>query len=215
LLKLSFSAATLESSVKEAAKGDTEEVRRRTANLVSRDVTDMEEGHLHSSLLETLSENFTDSYLTPLLYYTLLGLPGALLYRALDTTDSMYGYPTQEARGKIPAKLEDAATYPASILSILPTHAATHLTRGRDAALKGLEASRKYADARQGYNGRIMAYYAGALDVQPEKPGDYTMNQGSLPGKTDIMNGVKLFQASAATSIPLLLAALQLRKWFM
>lgn len=212
VLSLAFSASGLEKAVL-GARGETlSEARAETSLLVSRDVSDMGRGQLNSSLLETVSENATDSFFTPLFYFSLLGLPGALAYRALDTLDSMVGYPEEGPGGAVPAILEDAATVVPAALALAPLSAAAFFAFGPRAVGSGLRSTRLYGGERPGFNGWVMAFYAGALGVSLEKPGSYRMNAGPLPTTRDVKRGVTLFRASILTSLPFFLPLLYLRE---
>ena len=75
---------------------------------MSRD-TDLEPPQIVSATVESLAENLTDSVVAPLLYFALFGLPGALVYRAINTMDAMIGYHGElEYVGKPAARLDDA-----------------------------------------------------------------------------------------------------------
>ena len=67
--------------------------REQLAHLVSRDVQRLDEAGVRESAIETLAENLSDSVVAPLLWFALLGLPGAALYRFVNTADAMWGYP--------------------------------------------------------------------------------------------------------------------------
>ena len=67
--------------------------REQLAHLVSRDVQQLDEAGVRESAIETLAENLSDSVVAPLLWFALLGLPGAALYRFANTADAMWGYP--------------------------------------------------------------------------------------------------------------------------
>ena len=67
--------------------------RDQLAHLVSRDVQRLDEAGVRESAIETLAENLSDSLVAPLLWFALLGLPGAALYRFANTADAMWGYP--------------------------------------------------------------------------------------------------------------------------
>ena len=67
--------------------------REQLAHLVSRDVQRLDEAGVRESAIETLAENLSDSLVAPLLWFALLGLPGAALYRFANTADAMWGYP--------------------------------------------------------------------------------------------------------------------------
>ena len=67
--------------------------REQLAHLVSRDVQQLDDAGVRESAIETLAENLSDSVVAPLLWFALLGLPGAALYRFANTADAMWGYP--------------------------------------------------------------------------------------------------------------------------
>lgn len=67
--------------------------REQLAHLVSRDVQRLDEAGVRESAIETLAENLSDSVVAPLLWFALLGLPGAALYRFVNTADATWGYP--------------------------------------------------------------------------------------------------------------------------
>ena len=67
--------------------------REQLAHLVSRDVQQLDDAGVRESAIETLAENLSDSVVAPLLWFALLGLPGAALYRFVNTADAMWGYP--------------------------------------------------------------------------------------------------------------------------
>ncbi|TSE36486.1 CobD/CbiB family cobalamin biosynthesis protein [Tepidimonas charontis] len=66
--------------------------RAQVARLVSRDVDSLDEGAVREAALSTLAENLNDSVVAPLLWFAVLGLPGAALYRFANTADAMWGY---------------------------------------------------------------------------------------------------------------------------
>ena len=65
--------------------------REQLAHLVSRDVQRLDEAGVRESAIETLAENLSDSVVAPLLWFALLGLPGAARYRCVNTADAMWG----------------------------------------------------------------------------------------------------------------------------
>ena len=119
-------------------RDDLEEARRLTGwNLVSRDTRMLTTGQVASAVVESLAENLTDSLAAPLLFFILLGLPGAWFYRFVNTADAMIGYrtPRYEYLGKFAARLDDFLNWlPARAAAICLT-AATGLSRldGRNA----------------------------------------------------------------------------------
>ena len=91
-------------------------------HLVSRDTEDLPPSECYKAAVESYAENLSDGVIAPLLYLTLFGLPGAFVYKAINTLDSMVGYrtPRYERFGKVAARLDDIANYiPARITAIL------------------------------------------------------------------------------------------------
>jgi len=90
--------------------------------LVSRDTKQLTPSQINKAAVETYAENLSDGVIAPLLYLLLFGLPGAFVYKAVNTLDSMVGYRNEryEKFGKFAAKLDDVANYiPARITAIL------------------------------------------------------------------------------------------------
>jgi adenosylcobinamide-phosphate synthase len=67
-------------------------------HLVSRDTSQLNEAQLAAATIESVAENSSDSVVAPLLFYSLAGLPGALVYRFVNTSDAMLGYGTGVVR---------------------------------------------------------------------------------------------------------------------
>ena len=61
-------------------------------SLCSRDPAELSSEELVAASIESLAENASDSFVAPLLYYAILGIPGAMAYRAINTLDAMIGY---------------------------------------------------------------------------------------------------------------------------
>ena len=71
---------------------------------------DLDEAQLAAATIESLAENLSDSFVAPLLAYALFGLPGAVVYRAVNTLDAMIGYRGRyEYLGKAAARLRRSA----------------------------------------------------------------------------------------------------------
>lgn len=90
--------------------------------LVSRDTKDMSESDVYKASIETYAENLSDGVIAPMLYLLLFGLPGIILYKTVNTMDSMVGYRnnTYEKYGKTAAKLDDILNYiPSRITAVL------------------------------------------------------------------------------------------------
>lgn len=98
------------------------EGRRQVARIVGRDTSQLSAQEVRTAALETLAENLSDGVVAPLFWFTLLGVPGMMAYKMVNTLDSMVGYRTTRYRefGCVAAHLDDAANYlPARITALL------------------------------------------------------------------------------------------------
>jgi adenosylcobinamide-phosphate synthase len=77
-----------------ARRGDLEGARTAIARLVGRDTDRMDIAACRRAAIESLSENLTDGFVSPLAWYVVLGLPGLVLFKVVSTMDSMVGYKT-------------------------------------------------------------------------------------------------------------------------
>ncbi len=90
--------------------------------LVSRDTKSLSQAEINKAAVETYAENLSDGVIAPLFWLLLLGLPGAFVYKAVNTLDSMVGYRTPRYKkfGKASAHLDDLLNYiPARITALL------------------------------------------------------------------------------------------------
>ncbi len=118
-------AAALEREGLEAA-------RAAVAHIVGRDTAGLDEAGVSRAAIESLAENFSDGVVAPVLWLAIAGLPGAAVYKAINTADSMIGHRTKrhEAFGWAAARLDDLVNLPASRLTALLLIAAAALRRG-------------------------------------------------------------------------------------
>ena len=77
-----------------AARGDEAGARTAISKLVGRDTSKMDSAACRRAAIESLSENLTDGFVSPIFWYALGGLPGLLLFKVVSTMDSMVGYKT-------------------------------------------------------------------------------------------------------------------------
>jgi len=91
------------------------------AMLVSRDTKELSESDTYKAAIETYAENLSDGVVAPLFYLSIFGLMGIVLYKAVNTMDSMVGYRTAkyEKYGKVAARLDDVLNYIPSRLTAL------------------------------------------------------------------------------------------------
>ena len=99
-----------------------EEGRTQVARIVGRDTTQLSAQEVRQAALETLAENLSDGVIAPLFFLALLGTPGMLAYKMVNTLDSMIGYRTQRYKdfGCWAALIDDIANYiPARLTALL------------------------------------------------------------------------------------------------
>lgn len=96
--------------------------RRAVAMIVSRDVAAMDAPAISRSAIESAAENLSDGVIAPAFWFLLGGLPGLLIYKVVNTADSMIGYRTVqfEQFGKAAARLDDVLNWiPARLTALL------------------------------------------------------------------------------------------------
>ena len=99
-----------------------EEGRQQVARIVGRDTTELSAQEVRTAALETLAENLSDGVIAPLFWFALLGTPGILAYKMVNTLDSMIGYKTERYKdfGCWAAHIDDVANYiPARLTALL------------------------------------------------------------------------------------------------
>ena len=99
-----------------------EEGRQQVARIVGRDTSALSAQEVRTAALETLAENLSDGVIAPLFWFAILGVPGMLTYKMINTLDSMIGYKTERYRdfGCWAAHIDDVANYiPARLTALL------------------------------------------------------------------------------------------------
>ena len=99
-----------------------EEGRQQVARIVGRDTSELSAQEVRTAALETLAENLSDGVIAPLFWFALLGTPGMLAYKMVNTLDSMIGYKTERYKdfGCWAAHIDDVANYlPARLTALL------------------------------------------------------------------------------------------------
>lgn len=96
-----------------ACEKSLEEGRKQVARIVGRDTKSLSDQEVKAAALETLSENLSDGVIAPLFWYAILGVPGILTYKMVNTLDSMIGYRNERYRqfGTFAARIDDIANY--------------------------------------------------------------------------------------------------------
>ncbi|MFM2431534.1 MAG: hypothetical protein RLZZ511_2747 [Cyanobacteriota bacterium] len=191
LLKPAFAFRMLVREVTEieaALEQDLDQGRKRLAYIVSRDTTNLSAIEVRESALESISENLSDSVIAPLFYFLLFGLPGAYVYRLINTADAMWGYRNEKYEwwGKWAARADDVANWiPARLtglwLYFLPRPALRTTPQppilGEPNQKKTITVLRQEACKTPSPNsGWSMAAFALRLNVHLGKPGVYVLN---------------------------------------
>jgi len=184
---------------------DMEEAKSMLPALVGRDTTTLTRGQASSAVIESLSENYVDSILSPIFYYLALapfglGLEAALAFKAISTMDSMIGYKTKGLKdlGFAGAKLDDLANFIPARLSIILIALAWPVQAGA-----ALRAAFQYHSATPSPNsGWPMAALAGALNIRLEKPGYYVLlKEGKETETADVPRALHLMQTAIALTL--------------
>jgi adenosylcobinamide-phosphate synthase len=152
-----------------------EAARKTVARIVGRDPRALDEAGVARAAIESLAENFSDGVVAPALWMVIAGLPGAAIYKAINTADSMIGHRTPRHRwfGWAAARLDDLVNLPASRISALLIISAAALT-DRTVAAAAWRTSRRDAPHHRSPNaGYPEAAMAGALGLALAGPRQY------------------------------------------
>ncbi len=155
--------------------GKIEKVRSDLKTFVGRDTGGLNEPQASSAVIESLAESFVDGILSPLFYFLLFGLPGALVYRMINTLDSMVGYRKEPfiELGYASAKLDDVANWiPARLSLIFIFMASFFFGKPLGAVRTCIRDHNKTASPNSGWS---MAAVSGALGVRLEKVGYHVL----------------------------------------
>ena len=127
-----------------------DEGRQQVARIVGRDTSQLSAQEVRTAALETLAENLSDGVIAPLFWFALLGSPGMLAYKMVNTLDSMIGYRTERYKdfGCWAAHIDDVANYiPARLTALLMV-----IASGKLSLLKFVwKNGRRHASPNSGY----------------------------------------------------------------
>lgn len=154
--------------------GGLDAARTAVSRIVGRDPASLDEAGVCRAAIESTAENFSDAVVTPALWFALLGLPGMLAYKAINTADSMIGHmsPRYEQFGWASARLDDLVNLPGSRLSGLLIALAAPVSGGSVA--EALRVMRRDAPGHRSPNaGWPEAAMAAALGVALLGPSRY------------------------------------------
>jgi len=152
------------------------EEARKYSHFSRRDSSTLNGSQISSAVIESMAENLIDFKLSPIIFYSLLGVTGAIAFRAINTLDGMVGFKDKENinLGWFSANLDHIINYiPSRLTGVLIVVAAALL--GYDYKNAWNIAKRDHAKTPSRNHGWPMAAMAGALRVQFEKPGQYIL----------------------------------------
>ncbi len=187
--------------VKNDLSHDIESAKKSVSYLVSRDTSNLSIEDLVSATVESLTENITDSVVSPIFYTFIFGVLGGVACRVINTLDAMIGYKNPEniKIGWFPANLDDIINYiPARVTGILVTLAALllHFDWKNSYRIMRRDA-RKTPSPNSGYP---MAAAAGALGIKLKKISCYELGDSLNP-----LTPVKITEALLLTKITIIL----------
>lgn len=162
--------------------------RRAVSMIVGRDPQVLDEPAITRAAIESLAENTSDGIIAPAFWYALLGLPGLLAYKMLNTADSMIGHLNDRHRdfGRFAARLDDVANWVPARLTGLLIAAAAWILRGGKAASRSFNVMMRDARLHRSPNaGWPEAAMAGAIDVALAGPRIY----GGVIANEPMLNG--------------------------
>jgi adenosylcobinamide-phosphate synthase len=170
------------------AAGDLDGARFNLRSLVKRDSRNLPEALVVSAAAESVAENLCDSFVAPLFYFLILGVPGAVAYRVINTLDAMIGLRGRyEYLGKFAARLDDVVNIiPARLTGLLIVLAAFFLRRGARRSWSIMLSD--HAKTESPNAGWPMSAAAGALSVQFTKVDHYQLGRPGLPLKAGVID---------------------------
>jgi len=141
--------------------------RKAVSHIVGRDTAGLDSAGVARAAIESLAENFSDGVVAPVFWLVVGGLPGAVLYKAINTADSMIGHrtPRYASFGWAAARLDDLVNLPASRLTALLLVAAAVLRKDASAGDAWRAVRRDAARHRSPNAGYPEAAIAGALGL--------------------------------------------------
>ncbi|HET9009446.1 MAG TPA: cobalamin biosynthesis protein [Nitrosarchaeum sp.] len=155
--------------------------RDNLSMIVKRNTKNLDKNHVFSGVLESISENTVDGITGPLFYYALFGLPGAFVYRVINTADSMIGYKTDIFKnvGWFAANCDTFLNYiPSRLTGFIMILSAMILGNNwRKSYEIMIRDGRKTESLNAGYP---MAAIAGALGAKFEKIDHYSLGDGNI-----------------------------------
>ena len=196
----------------------TVQARYRVGMLVGRDTDCLSRREIVRACIESVAENIVDGVTAPLFFAVLFGAPGAMLYRSINTLDSIFGHRDEKYEwfGKLAARIDDVANFiPARLTSPLISVAAFFLSCSPILSFKVLlRDGRKHPSPNAGLSEAAMA---GALGVQLGGVNFYDGEKSLKPLLGELVNGLRSSHILKANELlfltSILTCALYLGAW--
>ena len=174
LLKTTFSIRAMDYHIREILveldQNNLVKARKNLSKIVSRDTQKLSESSILSACIECVAESFVDGILSPLFYYSLLSIPGSMMYRTINTLDSMIAYRDgyHDKVGWMSAKLDTIINaIPARLSSVFLIISMMALGQDWKNAIKIFK--RDHQNTESFNAGVPMSIMAGGLNIQLEK----------------------------------------------
>ena len=225
LLKTTIAIHGMEKHAKSVLKAlddeDLDMARTRLSMIVKRDTAHLDKNHVISGVLESISENTVDGITGPLFYYAVFGLPGAFVYRVVNTADSMIGYKTDIFKniGWFAATCDSILNYIPSRLTGLVMIISSAILRNnwKESYKTMIRDGKKPQSLNAGYP---MAALAGALEIKFEKINHYELGDGRATlSKEHVSSAISIMKLTlvlfvAVVAVPII-SFLSLAGWWL
>ena len=201
-------------------RNDLDAARNNLSLIVKRNTKNLDKNHVLSGTLESISENTVDGVTGPLFYFAFFGIPGAFIYRIINTIDSMIGYKTSIFTnvGWFGANCDKILNYlPSRITSLMMVLGAMILGNDWKKSYKIMKRDGKNTESPNA--GYPMAALAGALGTRFEKIDHYSVGEGDIElTKSHLRSAIALMKVTSILfcmifTIPIIIVLSYLGWW--
>lgn len=201
-------------------RNDLDAARNNLSMIVKRNTKNLDKNHVLSGTLESISENTVDGVTGPLFYFAFFGIPGAFIYRIINTIDSMIGYKTSIFTnvGWFGANCDKILNYlPSRITSLMMVIGAMILGNDWRKSYKIMKRDGKNTESPNA--GYPMATLAGALGTRFEKIDHYSVGEGNIElTKSHLRSAIALMKITSILfciifTIPIIIVLSYLGWW--
>jgi adenosylcobinamide-phosphate synthase len=219
LLKSSFSIFSLRKealAVTQLAYKDIKAARYRLRALVSRDRDGLDRERILSGVCESIGENTVDSIVSPLMFFAIFGVTGAVCYRAVNTLDSMLGYVDyRKHAGLFSARLDDVFNYVPTRVAVVPMLLGFCAVSGKKACSDGWNMLKRDRHKKRAINSGIpVALFAGGLGVKFIKAWNYEIGEGRGDlSRTTVSRAVSVMLITSIITLVVVVAILASRSY--